>query len=334
MVLGLGGGGGGGAGLLGGIGGTIGSIAILAGAAGDGGEDTIKKMVKLWEKLETPEYDMRDLDPEELKMVAEFFPNIYEAAVPNEAKTAADSPEIRDAQTRGLAHLERVASEGLPLGERLSAQRQGRELSRESSRIQKGIGRGFQERGRGGGGMELQGRMAGSQQASEVAGELGANLATEAERNRVQGAQAMMDAATGVRGQDIALRQSNAGAINRFNEFVSNAMNQSRAYGAGASERAQAYNVGTRQGLDDQNVGTRNYFAQRNQDNRNRLLGQGYQDEISRLTGLSNALGQQAQGEYAEQAMRAQALRGIGSGGGQAAGAQVDRSRRTGSIFG
>lgn len=326
MVAGLGAilGGGGGGSIIGGLGSAIGNIAILAGAAGDGGEDTLKKMVRLWQKLETPDYDMRDLDPEELKIVAEFFPNVYEAAIPDEVKTVADSPEIRDAQTRGLAHIERVAREGLPLAERLSAQRQGRALAAESSRVQGGIVRGLQERGRAGGGTELQARLAGSQQAGEVAGAMGSDLMARAEQNRIQAAQDMVNAATGIRGQDIALRQSNASMINRFNEFVSQAMNQARQYGAGAQERAQAYNVGTRQGIDDQNVSTRNYFAERNQNNRNQLLGQGYQDELARLGGLSSALGQQAQGEYAEQAARAQALRSIGQSGGQAAGGAYD----------
>src|SRR5689334_18553542 len=114
-----------------GLGGAIGGIAILAGAGGKGGLDEYKKAAAVWEKLKTTNFDFSTLQFPELQLVAEMMPDIYEAIVPAEVKQAADSPEMRAAQQRGLAHLEAAAVEGLPLTERVAAQDAGRSMARE-----------------------------------------------------------------------------------------------------------------------------------------------------------------------------------------------------------
>lgn len=257
-------------------------------------------------------------------MVAEMFPNFYQAHVPDSVKQASDSPALRSAQVRGLEKIDAVAREGLPLGERLAAQEAGRSLSRESGRVQGGITRNLQERGRAGGGTELQARLAGSQQASEQARGFGSDLAQYGVNNRLQAAQDLISGGGAIRGQDVALSGRNADTVNRFNQFISQMKTGANADNARASERSQGYNIGTRQDTANSNVGLRNAFNTRNQEYLNSMTTQSFQDKLARLNGLSGAYSGLAQGQYAEQSARAAAIQGIGQGVGQAGGGLFD----------
>jgi hypothetical protein len=303
-----------------GIGGSIASIAVLAGAAGKGGERERKKLVELWTKLQLPNYDLRALDPEELQLVAEYFPNVYEAHIPDEVKTVQDSPELRNAQMRGLSYLERVRDEGLPLEENLAAQEAQRSLAQGSRRIQEGAVRNLQERGRAGGGAEVAARMMGAQQSNELARGMGTDLARQAVMNRLQAASTAGNLAGDIRAQDVNVSGQQADAVNRFNQWVSQLKTGAAQYGADARNQAQGYNVGTKQRVADVNTMNRQEMAQRNQEYSNAMRNQGFSDQLKRLAGLSDAY--QGLGQYkdAQQAARAKAIYSLGQGVGRAAG--------------
>lgn len=318
MVLGL-------TSILGGAGGILGGGLILGGVTGEGGKSKLQRALNFVKRIEIdPGFDFTKLTPEDLQVVAEFFPNFYEAEVPDEVKVANDSPELRGSVVRGITHLEEVARTGLPLGERLAAQEQGRRIARESGRVQGGILENLRRRGRAGGGTELQQRMAAGQAASEFGRGLGSDLAQQAVQNRLNATQQAATLAGGLRQQDINLSQGQADSVNRFNEFVSQLMTQAARDNAAAQERAQAFNVGNRQRVADVNVSERNRFALGQQSREDLLLQQIKDNEFRRAGLVVPTLGALAQQENAEKAAKDRAVQGFGLSGGETLGGLFD----------
>src|SRR5687767_2748765 len=99
------------------VGGLLGGVAVLAGAAGKGGEKDRKKALEVWKKLQLSDFDFTALSPPEFRVLAEYMPETYDAIVPEEFKTPADSV-AREDQARSLAGLREYAQTGLPTVDR------------------------------------------------------------------------------------------------------------------------------------------------------------------------------------------------------------------------
>jgi hypothetical protein len=273
-----------------GLGGTISSIAILAGAGGKGGDEYFKKAMQVWEKLNTPEYDMHNLTAPELKIVAEMFPEKYNAVIPQDVKTAQDSPELRSAQMEGVAKLQRTVEQGgMPIEDKLAAQQTQGMMSQQAARQGENITRQMAERGMAGGGAELAAKLSAQQGSTNLAAQQGSDLVRQGALRSLQAAEALPGAAGQVRGQDINLSGQQADAINRFNEMRAQMLTAQNQYGAGAAERAQQYNVQNKQNTANTNVQAQYANQQYNQQNQNALRQQAYMDQLKKAQGLSGA---------------------------------------------
>jgi hypothetical protein len=322
-ALGSGGGGGGGGAIgsaIGAAGGAIGGIALLAGAAGEGGKEELKRALKLWEQLQEPDFNFQDLTPPQLELLAEATPEIFEAAVPGAAALPEDSPLVRAQQAQALGGLGRVAEEGLPEADRLSAAIAGRAVRGAAQAGNEEIIQNLRRRGRLGAGAETQARAVGGRLSGQLAGEMGLNLQRESQARRLQALRDFGGAAGALRGQDIGLSAGRAQALNRFNEFVAAQRQQAGQYGAGARERAQAYNVGTQQRLGEQQQLADYQAAMANVNRQNQLQQQLFGSRLAKVQGQTGALGDLSTAQYAEQAARAAAVRGAAGGGAKAAG--------------
>lgn len=307
-----------GGGLGGGIGGALGGIIALATDKGIPSE--YEQIVDLWFDLQSPTFDMRDLNPAQLNIVSQVSPQAYSAIVSQPVSLAADSREGRDAQVGTLGYLERVQREGLPLGERLAAKQQQEALASERSRGDEAIMENLASRGRLGGGSEIAARAALGQHATNLASAQGDQLAMAAIQNRMGASLARGQLGSSLRGQDQANAQFNANAMNRFNEWVSGLQTGAAQYGAQERGRAQTANAGNRQRVADFNELSAYENRAGNLDRRNTLTQQSFGNDIARLGGLSNALGTLGGAKDAHEAARQQNIRGIGQGVGQAAG--------------
>lgn len=303
-----------------GIGGLLGGVANLAGLAGEGSKRQRQLDKELWFGLETPELNPFELSPIELQMVAERYPEVYNAVIPDEVKLINDSPELRQAEIRGLNQIQRVADEGLPLNERLAALRQQDIMAQQSQRQQDNLAREFQMRGMGGGGAELAQRAIANQQAAQMARGMGDDLAMQAVNNRIGAAGQAAQMAGRIRGQDLNVQRGNADAQNRFNELVAQIRNQAGQYGAGARERAQQYNVAQRQGIADQNKQFQYATDLANRQRRNDVAQQDFNNRLAKLQGQSGAVQRYGRYKDAQTAAKADAIYGIGSGVGAIAG--------------
>lgn len=309
---------------LGGLGGAIGNIAVLAGAAGGGGKDELKEALRIWKAIQLPEFDMRSLTAPELRILGEYFPQTYEAQVPQEVRTAVESPEARGEQVGAVQRLGQMSREGLPLRDRLATDEAALRLSGAASGEDAALRRELAERGRLGGGTEATLRRGRGQTAANLARGQGADLMQQAVENRYRATLAAGEGASRLRGQDIDLSSQQAGAVNRFNEIVANLRQQAARDSAAERAQAETYNVGTRQRTGEENVRARYGNEQENLERQNRLRQAKFGSEVTKAGGVSGALGDLSQAKYAEQAAKAEAIRGIGQGVGQAVGGVGD----------
>jgi hypothetical protein len=299
----------------------VGNIAILAGAAGDGGKDRYKDAVRAIMGLpEGIDFDLRDVPPAVLNMVSQYRPETYEAALPPEVALAADSMPGRDAQLYVMDELRRRSREGEPLGERIANQQAQNAIAQEMGRGQQNFMNSLEQRGRIGPGSYFQARQGFGQEAANLARDVSLGRMQQNIANRLGALKDLAGVAGAERAQTIGLEEGRSNAINRLNEYVANMLNQRNRYAADVRNEGQLRNVEERQRLADFNAVNRQNTQFQNRDTRNDRLFQqaGYGlDRGALLAAQQRALGDV---EYDEQAARAQSIRGIGQGLGQAGG--------------
>src|SRR5262245_43984029 len=171
---------------LGGIGGLIGGIAVAAGAAGKGGKKEHKAALDVWKKLQVSDFDYRALSPPELQVLGEYLPEVYQAVVPENFQGVSDSATGRAGQVQSLAQMQQIAGEGLPLVDRLQAQKAAGAVTSAASASQTDALRRLAARGQLGSGDEIQAQLAGSQQGANLARDTANDLATQAALRRMQ----------------------------------------------------------------------------------------------------------------------------------------------------
>ena len=278
-----------GGGLGGGIGGLVGNIALLAGAAGRGGKRYLKDALEVYQKIQDPDFDMRDLTPAQYRIAAEMFPETFEAQLPGEAQTIADSPLARAQQAESVLGLQEISRTGLPEADRLAAEEAARAVRGAVRGGEESAIRSLRRRGRLGAGQELQARTAGGRGATDLAARLGSDLQRQALERRLQALGLYGSAAGALRGQDIGVEQSRADAINRFKEFAAVQRQQAAQYGAGARERAQQYNVGTAQEIANAQAQADYQTAQTNIERQNQLRQNLFTSQLARAGGEAGA---------------------------------------------
>jgi hypothetical protein len=304
----------------GGIGGAIGGIAVLAGAGGKGGDRYYKEALEVWKKLKDPEFDMRELSAPQLRVFAEYFPEVYDVVIPQNIKTIAESPELRLSELRSLKKYERMADEGLPLSERLAEQEAGRRLAGEAARNFDTARADLARQGRLGSTDELLAANLASSQAAESARGLGADLAARSEQAKLTGLAGGLGAASGIRGEDYRAASENAGIMNRLAEYIANQGTEANRFAAEARGAAANANVGNAQRIGESNVLNKYATGESNLERRNRLRGLLADYQLQKASGLSGALNAFGLKKDQDKAAREQTIMSIGRGVGQAGG--------------
>ncbi len=303
-----------------GLGGAIGSIAILAGAGGKGGDKYYKKALEVWEKLQDPEFDFRELAAPELRIFAQYFPETYDAVVPEEVKTIVESPELRLSELRGLKRYERMAEEGLPVSRRISETEAARTLAGEAARGRETALADVARRGRLGTTDELVAGQLAASSAAETARGLGEDLSRRNEEAQLTGLQGAMEGASRIRGEDFRAAERNADIMNRLSEYIANSRTEAARYGASARERAGFGNVEQRQRIGEENVRSRYGTALENLERKNRLKGLLADYRMRKAQGLSGAYGAYGLKKDQDKAAREATIMSLGQGLGQTAG--------------
>ena len=314
---------GGGAGSLGGgIGGAIGGIAALA-MGGDTGTGEYKKAVKAWEQLRLSNFDYTSISGQDLALVAQYFPEQYNAVVPKDVQLAVDSQFGRAGEMGALAGMQDIAA-GDPTADRISARIAGEEFGGQLSRSQNNITSDLAQRGRLGGGEEIAARIAGNQASTDYASKMANQLAQAAMARRMEALTGSSQIANRLRSGDINLSQSNADAVNNFNMQRAGIQNAASQWNAGQQNQAGMYNTQQKQNVANANVNRRNVEQQQNIQYPNELRDKEYSQALAKVQGTAGAY-QALGGQKAKDlAMRNQLIVGTGQGLGQAAGGVFD----------
>ena len=307
-----------------GLGSFGGGLANLFGAAGKGGEAELKQRIALWNAIQDPSFDMSTLTPPQLQILAEEAPQLYQAVVPDEVKLANDSPELQAAQQRGLSQMQEIASQGMPLADRLSAQTIQDAAAKSSRGAQESILRNMAQRGRLGAGDELQARMVGNQQTGSLTGQMARDALAQSLDRRMGAIGQASNMAGSMRQQGFQNSMANANVVNNFNNMVAQMRSNQNLQNTQMANQAQAYNAAQKQRVGEANVQARYNTQLENVNRQNQLKQQGFQNKVTKTAGATGALGDLARAKYDEQAARAQNIQAVGQGAGQAAGGAAD----------
>lgn len=281
------------------LGGAAGALGSLTKMFGGGGVGSAKDAYKIVAKVQDPEFRWEDITAPEIQLLAKYAPALYEAKIPSEVREFVESRAMREPQLQALLQMQGIAQEGLPEVDRLAAMDASRAVSDAARRGQLSAIRGLEERGRLGGGTELQARLLGNQQSSELARGLGSDITRDAMLRRLQAIGATGSMASGIRGQDL----SAAEMINRFNFERAAMVNEANRWNA-----AQAQRVG------EQNAMLPYENAWRNKESYNDLQRQLAMFQLNKAGVASGALKNLSDVQAAEKAGKINALMGIGKG--------------------
>lgn len=298
-----------GAGLGGGLGALIGLLDQSR-----GGKRFDKDILDLFKQLQTPDYELQDINAPFVPFTGGMTPELYTGADPGAARQIADSPEMRAEQLQALSGLQEIGQEGLPEADRLAAEEGARAMrgalrSGEEQQVQN-----LRRRGRLGGGGEIAARAVGGRLASELGRGLNVDITRQALARRLGALRDYGSAAGAVRGQDVTSQMVNADALNRFKVFAAQNQQQAAGDNARARQYAQTYNVQTPQALAATNVQSAYDAAQYNQAYQNQLRNQQYQDELAKVGGQAGAYGRLSDAAYAKQAAKQKTYENIGAG--------------------
>lgn len=321
-------------GLFSGLGELAGGIASLAGAGGRGGKDEMNRIAYLWDQLQTGGFDMSSLDAPELQMVAEMMPVLREGITPESAPQIAGSPEMRREQLASLAGMRDVATRGTTDVDRLSAQQAQLDAARAGRQQREALLSNLAGRGQLGGGQEIAARLGGLGQQANLQADMGAQLARDAALRRLSAMSEAGSMAGGIRGQDVAQQEANAGLTSRFNELVYGILNNAAAANQQAQQAAQGYNVGMQQDIANLNVGNRYNTALQNLERQNRLRQAEFQQQLAKLQGQTGALQKLGGFNEGRKSAREQGIYDIGGGIGTVADAAIAPFGGLGGIFG
>ena len=265
--------------------------------------DERQRMLDLINKIQNPQFDTRDITPEDLEVVRTYIPEsapYIEEIAPQQVKAAsAGAMQGRQAQLEALGQFKRLMQQGYDPQTAMEMARSQRAASAEAASARQTAQAEASRRGFGGGPSFYQ---AGADQAAmdRLALSQQAGLADAANR-RLQATGAMANLGGTIRGEDVSLEQANVNAINAFNQRQAARKQDWANLGASTRNQAQQYNIGEMQRVSDANKRAAYDAAVRNQSNRNTTAQNQFSNAMSKATGQQPQSAQIQQG-YAQQA--------------------------------
>jgi hypothetical protein len=250
-----------------------------------------------------PKWDMKKLEPRELKLMEKFTPQIapmvYEEN-PTLIKKSEDMKMGAAAEKKALRRFMDVGEGDFdPIYQQRVKEARDRAQAEAQSRSDS-ITQDFARRGIGGSGMELAAKMGGASQAMDRNAQMGMQAEAQAYQNQMQALAQGAQLGGQIQDRDISLQGRNASIINDFNQRMSKRHQQWNQMRADQLNAADLRNIQEAQRISDQNTMTQNQYDQRHQSRMDDIALKNYQakvDEMNRQDALSkwryNAEGQE-----------------------------------------
>lgn len=283
------------------------------------------KLPQFSDPMMAPKFDLSKIDPEDLKMIGKFdpqLPALIVEAEPQLITKTQDMKEGRSAQLNALRKLQKIGEGDFDPEYQQKVQEAARSAQGEAQSRQASIMQDFARRGIGGSGLNLAAQLGGSADAMDRAARSNQQAATDAYRNRLNALMSGAQLGSQISSEDVSLQDRNTGIINDFNQRVSRNRQAYETDAANMQNAAQQYNLGVGQSIANQNTDTRNKYAMADRDRLDSLAkyGAGFaQSERDRAD-------RNAQQTYQNQAGQREYLNSLAAG--QAAWSAGEREKQ------
>lgn len=280
-----------------------------------------RRLIQLYEKINLPDFDPRDITPEDYKVIGTYTPEIapYVAEeAPQVLQESAITQEGMQAQRDALARLREAAATSEDPQFIGMVNRAVREAERGAQARQGSIMENFARRGQLGSGLEMAAQMQGGADAAERAAIAGESAAADAYRNRLQMLRDSASLGKDIRGQDLGMQEKNIDIINAFNQRAAQAQRDWGKYRAGEMNEAQLKNLSAAQRASDLNKQARYNAAIGNRDYRKGIQQQQLENVLSKTRGLAGQYEGRRQDIIGRTQDRGQQIQGVGEGIGKA----------------
>jgi hypothetical protein len=303
-------------GVTAGIAGAVGAVGSAAksfagaggGGGGGGGTDQYTQLLRQQMAQNYQNVPLPDLSGAQntapygtYTWLKDFVPEVYQPWI-GQATQIQDSPEMRDAQLKTLGQMQGFTQGGLlPSDLQTLATIQQQQQGAASSQTQ-AVQDQLRQRGLAGSGAELAATLSANQGAANNAYALYNNALTDALNRQMSAIGQSNTMAGNIRSQDVGVSGQMAQIANNFNTQVQNLRTAAAANAAQTRNAAELQNEQGRQNIANQNV----EIGNQNLDLYRQVAQQGFQNQMTKLGGMSNAINAQVQDLQASQAAAAQ----------------------------
>jgi hypothetical protein len=274
------------------------------------------QMQELLNKVQDPQFDTRDINPQEIRVLEQYSPQIA-ALVPEKSPEliqamSEGSQKGRQAQTDSLAKFQELAKSGVDPILALQQARAQRQAQAQAQSSQRSIDELNQRRGVNlGSGVGLASQMQAIQNAQLQQALAGEQANAEAYQRQALNLQNAANLGGQIRNEDVDLEARNLGAINDYNRRMAGMQNEYGRYRADTTNQAQMTNIDRNQRAYEANIGNRYNAARDNRQNQNTIAQQQYGNRLDKLglqMGISN---QRAQDNQNRAAINNRAIQGV-----------------------
>jgi len=248
-----------------------------------------KRIAALFDKIQTPGFDVNDISPDEYAVVQKFIPEqarYIAEANPEIVKASKEGELARGAQMSALDRL-RARGEGRdPLMDAAIGQA-NRENAIASNAQTQSLLQQYARRGALNSGTQLAAQLGAQAQSFDRGGQMGLSAALARDQSSLDALRQAGSLGSDIYNQDISLAGKNTDIINAFNQRNANYGRDYEAQRVGDMNKAGMYNVETAQDIANKNTAGRNDARVNNRNYRNQMSQQSYTNEIDRARGAA-----------------------------------------------
>ena len=260
-------------------------------------ENERKRIAGLLNSMQDPNFDERDINPEDVALLQKFVPEtapyIKEIAPQTVQALSQGAVQGREAQMQSLGMFQKLMQQGYDPQTAMEMARAQRGASAEAASARQTAQAEAARRGFGGGPSFYQAGAASAGQ--DRMAQMQSQALADAAQRRMQAAGQAANLGGDIRASDINLERGNIDIINAYNQRMAASQQDWANQGANVRNAANLRNISEAQRIDELNKSNRYNAALGNQSRQNTLAQQKFNNAMGKVTG------QTAQAQWAAQ---------------------------------
>ena len=257
-------------------------------------DEEIDRLQRLVEAIQSPNFDIRKLTPEDYKIGAKYVPELasyIEEKAPTLVKAAGpDAVRGRQAQLESLDRFRSLAITGEDTQSQILREKAMDASARQNAAQQGAIRERMAQQGRGGSEMDYVQSLLAQQGSAQNASKSGQDAALAAYNTRLQAQRDAANLGGNIRQEDVDVESKNANTINAFNTRMANSYQDYVNRNVQIRNQAQAANLARANAVSDKNVGQRNEAEQDYQNMINTIRQRQYDNDMRKMEAQSGVV--------------------------------------------